>query len=289
MPYFKNQEGYNLYYENINPDSEKCTIILLHGFASSASFFKAQINILKENYRIIAFDALGHGRSDHPKQLNISRNLRYDIIRDLDDLLNFLNVNEKYGIIGHSLVGGMIAQLITMLHPEDVKFLILLNSGYIMIDNVIRNIFYNLLPYMIRMNFLDVVANSIENILDKTIPFIITALSDSLSGMNITKDELYMKIEEQIFSMITEINEYDPSNISCPTLIIGGRLDNFAPEQMSEELHKMIPNSTLQIIDMAGHFAPAQRKDVINKLICEFIKDFNQLLPKRSVESHEIC
>jgi pimeloyl-ACP methyl ester carboxylesterase len=42
---------------------------------------------------------------------------------------------------------------------------------------------------------------------------------------------------------------------------------------MSEELHKKIPNSTLEIIDMAGHFAPAQRKDVINNLICEFIKN----------------
>jgi pimeloyl-ACP methyl ester carboxylesterase len=272
MPYFKNQEGYNLYYENINPDSKNCTIILLHGFASSASFFKAQIKILKENYRIIAFDALGHGRSDHLKELNLSNNIRHDIIRDLEDLLKFLNVKEKYGIIGHSLVGGMIGQLFAMKHPEQIKFLILLNSGYIIIDNVIRNIFYNLLPYDIRMNFLDVVANSVEKILDKTIPYIITALSDSLVEFNINKEKLYMLIEDQIFRMIHEIKEYDPSNISCPTLIIGGRLDNFAPEQMSEKLHEMIPNSTLRIIDMAGHFAPAQRKEVINDLICDFIK-----------------
>lgn len=272
MPYFKSQEGYNLYYENINPDSDS-SIILLHGFASSASFFKSQIKILKENYRIIAFDALGHGRSDHPKELNLSKNLRYDIIRDLEDLLSYLRVDKKFGIIGHSLVGGMIGQLFTMKHPDKIRFLILMNSGYIIIDNVIRNIFYNLLPYFIRMNFLDVVANSIEKILDKTIPYIITALSDSLAGINLTKDELYMRIEDQIFTMINEINEYDPSHISCPTLIIGGRLDNFAPEQMSEELHKKIPNSTLKIIDMAGHFAPAQRKDVINGLICEFIRD----------------
>ncbi len=272
MPYFKNQEGYNLYYENINPHSKDCTIILLHGFASSASFFKAQIKILKENYKIIAFDALGHGRSDHPTELNLSKNLRYDIIRDLEDLLKYLGINEKFGIIGHSLVGGMIGQLFAMKHPDDIKFLILLNSGYIMIDNVVRNIFYNLLPYFIRMNFLEVLANSVEKILDKTVPYIITALSDSLAGLNLTKDQLYMQIEDQIFRMIHEIKEYDPSGISCPTLIIGGRLDNFVPEQMSEELHRMIPNSVLNIIDMAGHFAPAQRKDIINDLIMEFIR-----------------
>jgi len=181
-------------------------------------------------------------------------------------------VNEKYGIIGHSLVGGMTGQLISMKHPDKINFLILLNSGYIMIDNVIRNIFYNLLPYFIRMNFLDVVANSVEDILDKVIPYILTSLADSMNGMKLTKDELYMLIEDQIFSMINEINEYDPSGIVCPTLIIAGRLDNFAPEQMSEELHKKIPNSRLEVLDMAGHFAPAQRTDVINELICDFIK-----------------
>ena len=274
MPYFKNKEGYNLYYENINPDSKGCTIILIHGFASSASFFKAQINILKNDYRIIAFDALGHGRSEHPKEINLSKNLRYDIIRDLEDLLKFLNVNERYGIIGHSLVGGMIGQLFAVKHPKNIKFLILLNSGYIMIDNVIRNIFYNLLPYFIRMNFLEVLANSVDKILDKTIPYIITALSDSLAGLKLTRDQLHMQIEDQIFRMIHEIQEYDPSGIKCPTLIIGGRLDNFAPEQMSEELHKKIPQSELEIIDMAGHFMPNQRSEVVNEIICNFIRKF---------------
>ncbi len=273
MPYFKNREGYNLYYEDINPSSDKGIIILLHGFASSASFFKAQIKVLKNFYRIIAFDALGHGKSEHTKELNLSKNIRYEIIRDLEDLLNFLGIKEKYGIIGHSLVGGMIAQLICIKYPEDIKFLILLNSGYIMIDNVIRNMFYNLLPYFIRMNFLDVVANPVEDVLDKTIPYIITALSNTVYNVNLSKEELYMRIEDQIFRMITEIKEYDPSGIKCPTLIIGGRLDNFAPEQMSEELQKKIPNSKLEIIDMAGHFAPAQRKEVINELICNFIRD----------------
>ena len=275
MPYFKNQEGYNLYYENINADSENYTIILLHGFASSASFFNSQIKMLKKNYRILAFDALGHGRSDHPKELNLSKNLRYEIIRDLEDLLKFLDINEQYGIIGHSLVGGMIGQLFTLKHPEKIKFLILMNSGYIIIDNVISNILYNLRPYYIRINFLEIFSNYIEHILDKTIPFIITALSDSLEGIKLTKDELFMKIEDQIFNMINEINEYDPSHISCPTLIMGGRLDNFAPGRMSEELHKKIPNSVLKIIDMAGHFMPAQRAEKVNAQIEDFIKSID--------------
>ncbi|MBN1801113.1 MAG: alpha/beta hydrolase [Candidatus Lokiarchaeota archaeon] len=277
MPYFNNQDGYNLYYSDINGDRTDVegTIILLHGFASSVSFFKSQIKVLKERYRIIAFDALGHGKSDHPKEVNLSGNIRYEIIRDLEDLLNYLGVTEQYGIIGHSLVGGMIAQLYTMKHSDEVKFLILLNSGYIMIDNVIRNIFYNLLPYFIRMNFLEVVQNSLEDVLDKIIPYIMTALSNHKNKHSLPEEELLINIETQIFGMINEINKYDPSSISCKTLIIGGRLDNFAPYVMSEELHEKIKNSELEIIDMAGHFAPAQREEIVNELICNFIKNIS--------------
>ena len=49
-------------------------------------------------------------------------------------------------------------------------------------------------------------------------------------------------------------------------------MSNFAPEQMSEELHQKLPNSQFEILDLAGHFAPAQRKEIINELICDFIK-----------------
>ncbi|TXT64824.1 MAG: Abhydrolase protein [Promethearchaeota archaeon] len=276
MPYFQNEEGYKLYYEEFNPHSRHCTVILLHGFASSVSFFKEQIKVLKGYYRVICFDALGHGRSDHPKELNLSENIRDQIIRDLEDLLDHLGIKGPYGIIGHSLVGGMIAQLICKKHLEDVKFLILLNSGYINTDNVIRNIFYNLLPYMVRMNFLDVLNNSIGNILDKTTPYIVQALSNSLYNVKMSREKLLMHIEEQIFGMINEIKDYDPSYIKCPTLIIGGRLDNFAPEQMSESLAKMIPNSRLEIIDMAGHFGPAQRKETYNEIICDFIRSIRE-------------
>jgi pimeloyl-ACP methyl ester carboxylesterase len=126
---------------------------------------------------------------------------------------------------------------------------------------------------MIRINFLDVIDNSIVDILDNTKPYIVQALSNSLYDMELSKDEIQMYIEDQIFGMVNEIKEYEPDYIKCPTLIIGGRLDNFAPEQMSEELHDKIPHSRLKIIDFAGHFGPSQRFEKYNKIILEFIKN----------------
>jgi pimeloyl-ACP methyl ester carboxylesterase len=123
------------------------------------------------------------------------------------------------------------------------------------------------------MSFLDIGNNSIVKVLDKTKPYIIKALSNSIYHVPFSKEELEIRIEEQIFGMVNEIKNYNPSDLKIPTLINAVRLDDFTPEQMSEELHKKIPNSRLEIIDMAGHFGPAQRDDVYNEVILEFIKN----------------
>ncbi|MFW9951604.1 MAG: hypothetical protein ACFFKA_15930, partial [Candidatus Thorarchaeota archaeon] len=42
MPYFKNQEGYNLYYENINPDTLEAAFYII-------AFFVPLEGIIKDN------------------------------------------------------------------------------------------------------------------------------------------------------------------------------------------------------------------------------------------------
>ncbi len=45
----------------------------------------------------------------------------------------------------------------------------------------------------------------------------------------------------------------DLHRITCPTLIIGGRLDQIVTAQGSEQLHKLIPHSTLYMYEDYGH------------------------------------
>ncbi|MHA1456308.1 MAG: hypothetical protein ACTSR5_10065 [Promethearchaeota archaeon] len=70
------------------------------------------------------------------------------------------------------------------------------------------------------------------------------------------------------------------SSILCPTLIIGGRLDNFAPEQMSEELHKKLPNSTCTIIlELLTMKTP---KDDSNTKLLYFKKEVEKFVKERN-------
>ena len=125
MPFFKNRRGLNIFYQQYNTAGEKC-ITLLHGWGSSASFFANQIPMLvKQGFRVLAFDAEGHGKSERAKITSIddftSKNRDY-ILQDFQDLTQVLELPSRIGIIGHSLVGGGIAQLYALQHPEKVEF-----------------------------------------------------------------------------------------------------------------------------------------------------------------------
>ena len=54
--------------------------------------------------------------------------------------------------------------------------------------------------------------------------------------------------------------------ISCPTLIIGGRLDQIVTGEASEQLHKLIPHSQLYMYEQYGHGLYEEAPDFWNRV-----------------------
>ncbi len=274
MPYFENRRGLKIYYQDYNPDGDRC-VVLLHGWGSSVSFFHQQIPMLeKAGFRVVAFDAEGHGQSEKAKLMtidDITANTRDNIIRDLRDLGKLLHLPPRIGLIGHSLVGGGIAQLCAIRYPELVSWLGLLNTGTILIDNVVRNVFWNALPTFIRIQYATFVRNPdiLKNILDKMLPFIHLAIAGELEKSARPPPELDVLIQMEIKEMFN--SPIPAERVNVPSIIMGAELDDFAPLELAKELHAKINNSGLKIIPMAGHFAPAHHWEEVNQYLLEFI------------------
>ena len=91
------------------------TIVLLHGGGSNLESWTSRgvVDNLAKNFRVIAFDARGHGKSDSPHDpAAYGRQQALDVVRILDALKI-----ERAHIIGFSLGSSTVAQLLT-LHPE---------------------------------------------------------------------------------------------------------------------------------------------------------------------------
>lgn len=90
-------------------------IVLLHGGTSRLESWVTTgvVDNLAKDFRVIAFDARGHGKSDSPREPSAyGRQQALDVVRILDAL----KINKAH-IIGFSLGSSTVAQLLT-LHPE---------------------------------------------------------------------------------------------------------------------------------------------------------------------------
>ena len=62
------------------------------------------------------------------------------------------------------------------------------------------------------------------------------------------------------------------SQISKPTLIVGGSEDLLTPPWFQQYLHDRIENSILEIIEGAGHFSMAEKPKEFNATLIDFLE-----------------
>ena len=62
-------------------------------------------------------------------------------------------------------------------------------------------------------------------------------------------------------------------DIRVPTLILFGAEDQITPVPIAEELHALIPGSTLRIIPDTGHLPPLESPDAVNAALASWLGD----------------
>ncbi len=115
--------GLSMYYESHG--SGDVPLVLLHGaFSSIHNSFGGIIPGLAARRRVIGFDYQGHGRT-----ADIDRQMSHDaIVRDLAAALEELGVRQA-DFLGYS-TGGYIALRLAVSHPERVRKLVVISTGY---------------------------------------------------------------------------------------------------------------------------------------------------------------
>ena len=120
-----NGNCYKYYFKN----SERKTIILIHGLGLNQDVWAWQVSLFKKNYNVLIYDLLGHGDSKDPDN-EISLTLFAD---QLSAIIDYLDI-KKAALVGFSL-GSMISRKFASLHPSKVEGLVLLNSPNRLLDH----------------------------------------------------------------------------------------------------------------------------------------------------------
>lgn len=105
----------------IDQGSGDQVLLLIHGLAGNAGFWRYNIPELAQHYRVIAVDLPGYGRSE--KRTDYPYDMTF-YAETLHRLIDELGVRQVVPV-GHSM-GGQIAMMLALRHPEQVSRLVLL-------------------------------------------------------------------------------------------------------------------------------------------------------------------
>ena len=261
-------------------EGEGFPIVLLHGFGSKKESFMAQIPELSKQFKVITVDMRGAGKSSRP-DYHYSMDMFTD---DVKDLMDYLKIKSAH-LVGFSF-GGMIAQKFVLKYPSYVAKLILINtSGMMKIPKE-----YDPEPYIqFRIKGLE---------LSKNDPVKAFWESTQLGFPREFREEMLANPKKKFYGLwsVEDLIDYyttDPPTpqdirniaysfktlnfsdklheINHKTLLLSATHDVLVPKERMIKMQDLLPNSTLKVIEKAGHESPKSNAPEINKAIIEFL------------------
>lgn len=245
-------DGMQVHVRDEGVKQDPMPIVLIHGTGASLHTWDGWVEELKQTRRVIRFDLPAFGLTG-PEPSNNYKIERYaEVVVAVLDKLNIA----KAVLAGNSL-GGYISWATTVLYPERIERLILVDASGYPYDTKSVPIGFKLsqnpLTASLLNNFLPIglVRRSVENVYGNP-----ELVSDELVGRyyQLTLREGNRKALKQRFVQTQPgpiANEIP--NIKVPTLLIWGEKDLLIPVKFGKRFDKEIPNSKLVVFPELGH------------------------------------
>ena len=266
MP-FLDINGTKLFYQVEGSGSE--TIVFSHGLLWSHRMFEKQVNFLKANYRVIAYDHRGQGQSEFKEPLDMDT-LTEDAAKLIQELCS-----GAVHFVGLSM-GGFVGMRLAARYPKLVKSLILLETSA-NAEPVENHPKYKTLNGLVKwLGVIGPIANQVMPIM-----FAESWLRNPENKKEIQrwKGEL-TKNRKSITKAVEGVIfrkgiEDELSDIVCPTLVIVGDEDVATKPEKAKFIQMNINNSVLNCVLGAGHSSCIEKPDEVNRLISDWLNQHN--------------
>ncbi|MBB6372036.1 alpha/beta fold hydrolase [Chryseobacterium shigense] len=220
-----------LYYE-IYGEGEP--LFLLHGNSGSIQDFYQQIPVLSKQFKVIAIDTRGQGKSMDTSRKDFTYTQFADDVKALADKLGLNKIN----IAGWS-DGGITGLEFALKYPENCNKVIAIGA--------------NAFP---------------EGVDDR----LVSHMKNQLLVLNIENKPEKFNEKRLVKIMLNEphISKKDLTKIKNPVLVIAGDKDVIKQEH-TEMMAKQMPNAELKIYKDATHMIPFEKADELNGDILKFL------------------
>ena len=233
-------------------DKEKSTIVFIHGSGSTGYFWKAQVEGLARRVNTVALDLPGHGRSGKEGIDNVADYARA--------VVQFIEAIGDSNVIPCGLsLGGAITQQLLLDYPTRFNGGILVGTGA-------------------RLKVLPAIFEAIVNDYPGFVDMVGEFASSPKTGRSVLeayRNEAGSCEPGVVYGDFQACNRFDVmdrlAEISIPVLIISAEDDKLTPPKYGQYLESGIANATRAHIMDAGHIAPMEKPEEVNRAIIEFL------------------
>jgi pimeloyl-ACP methyl ester carboxylesterase len=256
------------------------TLLFIHGLGSYSPIWKRNMEDLSKDYRCIAVDLPGYGKSS--KSDSIIHMTFY--AHTLWEFLQKLKINKPI-LAGHSM-GGQIALMMALQNPQKVAQLILIAPAGIETFTPQQGEMLKTFttPQAIQQSTeAKIEANWALNFYRPDTTAIAPFIADRIAMRQAPDFFAYCQtVARCVAGMVNEPVAQRLSEIKTPTLLIFGENDALIPNkylnptlsttQIAQTGKEKIINSTLKLIPEAGHLVNFEKAAEVNIMIRNFLK-----------------
>jgi 3-oxoadipate enol-lactonase len=236
-------------------------IVFAHSLGMDRTLWQAQERHFRDRYRVLTYDARGHGASDKPPG-------PYSVERFGEDLYGVLRAAgiERAVLVGLSM-GGMASQACAIAHPEVVEAIVLADTTC---------------HYPGAQAEWESRARAAE---EKELAALVDfQLQRWFAERTHAEQPQVIEHAKRVF-LANDVAAYAAScralgamdlrdgvkGIRCPTLIVVGDEDFATPPAMAEDLHQRIQGSEVVVLPGVRHLSAVEAADTVNQHVDQFL------------------
>ncbi|RJQ21728.1 MAG: alpha/beta hydrolase [Nitrospiraceae bacterium] len=240
------------------------TLLFIHGWSCDTTFWKAQIDFFKKDYRVIAINLPGHGKSSKP-EIPYTFDLFADAVREVIDDAGI----DKVFLVGHSM-GYPVARHFIRKYPQRVSGLCIVDGAYFRVPSEPDK-------FAEWKKQIDGYVQSLKS--DNRKEF----LNQFLASLFVEESpsELKAEIKAKMFSAPEHVANsameemVRPENwkeypLNVPTLAVYAVSPDL-PSDNEEYLRSLFPQMEYHQWDKVGHFVMMEQPERFNKLLSEYL------------------
>ncbi len=237
-------------------------ITLAHSLACDVSMWDKQAALLSQNYRVLRYDARGHGKTTAPAGPYTLAQLANDV----HGLFQHLGITRSHWV-GISM-GGMIGQTYALEHPGVFASMVLADTTSRRPPNA---------DAMWGERIVLAQTQGMGALVESTLTRWFTP------GFLASHPDVVAPVAAGILATpvngfcgccaaIAKIDTLDRLHeITCPVLVMVGEHDHGTPPEMARQIHANLPNSHFVLIKDAAHIANIEQSAFFNRTLVDFL------------------